>query len=527
MAFRELCFPKGFALQPSQREAAELMGPNAKGETLGLLLFHKIGSGKTCAAIRVCEAWKGRRRLVVVLPASLVGNFYKELRTGCVGTPAYGQTDAETRALAAEAGYEVMSYHKFVRLVTSKAMDLRNAVLVMDEVQNVISQRGSFYAAVLAAVMAAPPDLRVVLMSATPIFDRPVELALAVNLLRPAEPLPATSAAFNQAYVERYVDEGGKAGLRLANREQLRARLEGLVSYSEGAPAAAFPRLTVRRVRCRMSAYQYRSYLAVERQSGGPSFKDILSLPNDFLLALRTISNVAFPERGVGQDGAEAFRGAALSMDGEDGLLRHSTKFHRIVRALRRAPGPAFVYSNFRSHGGLGSLALALEHAGYLEFSGPNGPNGPNGPQGLVDPTPKKRFAWWTGDTPVAARDAMLTVYNSPENRDGALIKVILGSPAMKEGVSLVGCRSVHIMEPYWNTSRIAQIMGRAVRMCSHKALPAEDREVTVSLYLAVAPVGAGRGQKNRSVDEHIVDIAEAKEGLINEFYEVLRDAAV
>lgn len=516
MAFRELCFPKRFQLQPSQLEAADLLGPGSAKR--GLLLFHRIGSGKTCAAIRVCEAWKGRRTLVVVLPASLVGNFFKELRSSCVDG-SYGETDAEARAAAEAAGYRVMSYHRYVRLAREGAVAglLRNAVLVMDEVSNVVSEKGAFYAAVRDSVMAAPPDLRVVLLSATPIFDRPQELALVLNLLRPPVPLP-TGAEFNAAFIER----GGEDGVRLANADVLRSRVAGLVSYSAGAPAAAFPRLRFRHVRCRMSSYQHRSYLAVERQSGGPSFRDILDLPNDFLIALRTISNVAFPERATGEEGADAFRGAAVleANNEEDGLRRYSAKFHRMLRALRKGGGPAFVYSNFSGFGGLASFARVLEANGFVPFSQTN--ESENGKK-------KKRFAWWTGDTPASAREAMLATYNSPENRDGGLIKVILGSPAMKEGVSLVGCRSVHIMEPYWNTSRINQIMGRAVRMCSHKALPAEEREVAVSLYLAVAPPSAAleAAGRQKMVDEHIVAMAKAKERLVDEFFGVLRDESV
>jgi hypothetical protein len=39
-------------------------------------------------------------------------------------------------------------------------------------------------------------------------------------------------------------------------------------------------------------------------------------------------------------------------------------------------------------------------------------------------------------------------------------------------------------MEPYWHPTRKDQVIGRARRICSHKALPEEYQDVTVFLYL-------------------------------------------
>jgi hypothetical protein len=57
-----------------------------------LLVFHKIGAGKTCAAIRIAEEWDKK---VIVLPASLIGNFYKELRSECTNENYISNKDRE------------------------------------------------------------------------------------------------------------------------------------------------------------------------------------------------------------------------------------------------------------------------------------------------------------------------------------------------------------------------------------------------------------------------------------------------
>ena len=69
------------------------------------------------------------------------------------------------------------------------------------------------------------------------------------------------------------------------------------------------------------------------------------------------------------------------------------------------------------------------------------------------------------------------------ENRNGELIKIILISKAGSEGVDFKFIRQVHILEPWYNMNRIEQIIGRAVRTCSHKDLPLIERNVQIFMY--------------------------------------------
>jgi hypothetical protein len=46
----------------------------------GLLLFHGLGSGKTCSSIAIAEGMKNNKRVIVMTPASLRRNFFEELK---------------------------------------------------------------------------------------------------------------------------------------------------------------------------------------------------------------------------------------------------------------------------------------------------------------------------------------------------------------------------------------------------------------------------------------------------------------
>ena len=53
----------------------------------GLLLYHGLGSGKTCTSIAIAEGMKSEREIVLMTPASLNPNFFSELRK--CGDPLY------------------------------------------------------------------------------------------------------------------------------------------------------------------------------------------------------------------------------------------------------------------------------------------------------------------------------------------------------------------------------------------------------------------------------------------------------
>jgi superfamily II DNA or RNA helicase len=82
----EICYPKDkkFELLPQQKFLAEYLHDNIENlPSKGLLVYHGIGSGKTCTAIRIAEKFKNNMKIVIVVPASLIGNFKDELRSAC------------------------------------------------------------------------------------------------------------------------------------------------------------------------------------------------------------------------------------------------------------------------------------------------------------------------------------------------------------------------------------------------------------------------------------------------------------
>jgi hypothetical protein len=116
----------------------------------------------------------------------------------------------------------------------------------------------------------------------------------------------------------------------------------------------------------------------------------------------------------------------------------------------------------------------------------------------------------------------------------GELVKVIMITQSGAEGISLKNVRQVHIMEPYWNNVRMDQVMGRAVRTCSHVALPPAERNVEVFTYYTVFTPGLldksftlRTKDKGLTTDEYIYRIAQRKGAIINAILDLLKRASV
>lgn len=82
----------------------------------------------------------------------------------------------------------------------------------------------------------------------------------------------------------------------------------------------------------------------------------------------------------------------------------------------------------------------------------------------------------------------ILSIVNSKENNLGQLCKVFIGSRVSGEGVNYRRLRYVHILEPWWNNTVLQQVIGRAVRNCSHYDLPKDQQNVQVYRYATVMP---------------------------------------
>jgi hypothetical protein len=189
-----------------------------------------------------------------------------------------------------------------------------------------------------------------------------------------------------------------------------------------------------------------------------------------------------------------------------------SPKMLCIIFNIMRSPGPTQVYSNYVLMEGLQIFKVYLKLFGFTKYTKDN------------EGTDNFRYIEYHGGIDMEERAKSLTVYNRDDNINGKLIKIIMISPAGAEGLSLEAVRQVHIMEPYWHEVRINQMIGRALRTCSHKKLPKKDRHVEIFRYKSVRK---DKKLLKQTTDEYIESAARTKQTLIDSFLLAMKEVAI
>lgn len=526
MTAKEYCKPKEFTLQPPQKFLSNFINPKTPYKSI--LIYHRIGAGKTCSAIQIAEKWKGKKKIIVVLPASLKGNFKNELRGLCGGNNYLTQVDRMRLAKLQpnddeykeiidksderiEEYYNIYSYNKFIEYIQEGTMKLSNSLLIIDEIQNMVSETGTYYKELYDLLDQGIRGLRIVLLSATPMFDRPVEIALTMNLLDPKLQMP-TGRDFDKMFIDEKI-KNDKKYYSVKNMDKFKNMIKGYVSYYMGAPAFTFPRMSIRYVECEMSEFQESIYKKILKNEDKDNFLNKLpskdeimnaaDLPNNFYIGARFTSNIVYPNKKINESGLESLTDKKI----KDNLAKYSCKIDKIMKSVRRAGGKIFIYSAFKGFAGLRTIIRVLEAFGYKNYQ--------------TDGVGRKRFAVWSGDESMEIKDEIREVYNRSDNLYGEKLKIILGSPSIKEGVSLKAVRYVHVLEPYWNQSRLEQVVGRASRFCSHINLPEEERDVKVYVYVAT------HSDIEVTVDQYIRFLSETKNKIIKQFEKAIKEAAI
>lgn len=266
-----------------------------------------------------------------------------------------------------------------------------------------------------------------------------------------------------------------------------------------------------------------------------------------------------------------------LALEG-GGLEELSPKFAAVVRdvaALR--DGTALVYSQFVSVEGVALLARALLANGFdqlhLARARPERPGAPAGELGLTVQqgagagagAARPRFLVYSNQDPEIAT-ATLALFNNrlgdlppgvldaarrggggggggrsskrsasaaaASNLRGDLARVLLITASGAEGITTRNVRRVHILEPFWHSNRVEQVIGRAVRAHSHDDLPAPDRTVDVTIHLAAftpdqANTSLVKKDQGQTSDEYVHAVAQKKRAVLTGLLDAMRAAAV
>ena len=281
-----------FELLPHQLFVKNFLSKNTPYRSI--LLYHGLGSGKTCSAIGICEEMRASmkqtgvvNKILIIASTNVQDNFRLQLfddqklkrlpnssawtMDSCVGNSLLREinptNDVNITAdkIASQANsiinssYALMGYLQFANYVQRRALStennaaytekqkndikinnikrlFNNRLIVIDEVHNVPN---SMAAPLLMLIAEHAENVRFVMLSATPMYNSVEEIIWIVNLMNINDKRPAIK-------ISDVFDKKGNMferpeGSTNKGKDLLRRKLNGYVSYVRGENPYTFP----------------------------------------------------------------------------------------------------------------------------------------------------------------------------------------------------------------------------------------------------------------------------------------------
>jgi len=461
--YRENACPTGsIEFQPREQQSIlpNFLNPNTPYK--GIIVIHGVGSGKTISAVLVAEQFKEQakkygQKIIVLVPGPSIKEHWKD--DILLGTRETYLKDKELlnqmskyekerqRRVAinqSQQNYRLMSYMTFYKkvlgekiaekkivgdeivkssykknedgeiereLVVDRIQNLDNTILIIDEAHNLT---GNEYGLAVKTIKERSKNLRIVLLTGTPMKNLADDIVDLLNFVRPSNKQLKRDKIFTSEknYMMTFKDTG---------EEFLRKKAIGYISYYRGSAPYTFANkvdkgkvinelLFTHVVQCFMEDFQLETYKRIEKDlddsldrksSATANFvfpgldkdKKILTglfstdgiaqvlqqLAGDKKKLIDLINKIIFKNK-INKDHLNNFikEGENKNITGFIYQLEYlkyfSIKFYTCIKKLNRlvegdkGSGTSFIYSNLTKAGGIEVFAECLKQNGYLEF---------------------------------------------------------------------------------------------------------------------------------------------------------------
>ena len=611
-----------FDLLPQQKFLRNFINPDTP--YTGLLMFHGTGVGKTCAAIQIAEQFKtqvekyGTKIYIVVSGPILEQNIMDELLGPCTGDtylPNSGEIgnvsplELKKAKILISQYYEIITYKKLLRKVlgekirneskdyirdetgkilrdvsVNRITSLSNTIIIVDEAHNISDN--DFGRAIQKIVHnKSSKNLRLVLLTATPMSNYASDIIFLMNLIRPPTDPILINSIFEKKTINTYNIKIKPGGL-----DYFRKMIKGYVSYLRGADPLTFAfrndigslnknHQFTKLVTCKLTSIQLLTYLKLSKIfQNDPLSINLLSASN---IVLPDVSSDGKLAPRFGNSGLEKLKMSLkkssqtinkiihssslfkksninyLELSGDnkiigsifklENLKNISCKYYEALKNINNNvinindPGTSFVYSRWLGVG-IHMFEQILIENGYIDYMkkkdytnfdnvrcyycGILHQNHSNikhiyQPSTYIAITGEKSQL---DDIDTQKRTLIKDVFNKENNSTGQFIKIILGSSVLTEGVSIMNIKDVHLLEAPFTLTKIDQIIGRAIRFCSHFDLMSkQNQKPVVNVYKYVVSID----NKIMTQEELIYQKAEVKYKTIKEIERALKESSI
>ena len=443
-----------------------------------MLLFHGIGTGKTCTSITIAESIMKKdpkMTVLVILPARLKTNFIDELISENCGMNRYiSKTDYnvyidfKTSIKDKEnirkkfikkisEKYDIISYEN-LRSKLIKTSNIKeyineitkNRIIIIDEVHNLITTKinNKIIEKILIdnkipkntkmingvimrlLTLLTNKTSKMFLLTATPVFDNYGQFIELVLNLRPD---------IKENELKRNIND----------LEFLIEKIRGKISFYKINDLKDYPTSVIDNIEIPLSNTQDNMISNLDNR-------------DKYCINERQISISTY--------------GISNKEKVYSNLKEYAPKLIKLFELLL-LEGKHVIYSNFINYC-LHLIAYYLKANGWNNYT--------------EDGIKKyKTYVIWDASLNDDNKQDVKNILNSVSNIDGRDIKIILGSPSIKEGISFKHIQHLHQIDPVWNSSAKTQVEGRCIRYKSHDEIPFNHptlkRKVIIHNYISVA----------------------------------------
>lgn len=524
-----------------------------------LLVFHSMGSGKTCSAFGTTEMireqdekriFRGETPLysgVITLARGkgLINNLINELVFKCSKNEKYVPedyqylTENEKVRRIKKITREYYSFYTFFtfaknisELADKKITDIfSNKIIIIDEVHNIkkaedIKEDVQVTYEQIFRFLHLVKNVKILLLSGTPIRDTADEIAMIMNLILPEDFLLPIGENFNKKYMEK--NENGVLIVNNEATETLKKYFKGRVSYLSNIQDVnkkyignhtIFDVETFTIYREKMgkfqSKYYNQAYLSDKegkkgvysgaRQAslfiypgglyGKEGFKTITTHDNKYRLSAELKNELS----GTTEEMLEK-------------LKKYSIKYYTLIKLLLVPNRNSFVYCSIVKGGGAILFSLILERFGFTRA------NGQERTKGL-------RYGILTNlTTSEKSIRNIVTRYNNPDNYNGEYIKTIIGSKVIGEGLSFSNVLDIFILTPFFNYAETSQAIYRGIRTGADEDLIKHGISPIKNIYQFVSePVE----NSQESIDYKMYRLSASKDITTKSIERLMKESAV
>lgn len=524
-------------------------------------------SGKSCSAVAIAEQIKSENSdingVIYIAPKTIVNNFILELGENCVPNTYYKKQKyiSNEKEKISEIRKKTRGYYKFYtfndfsneveKLTTSLNITEKysNKVIIIDEVHNLREDAVKYNN--IKKVCREALNTKIVLLSGTPMRDRPDEISSILNLMLKKD-IPT-----GEKFVKEYLNYLGENIYSIQQEKiaSLKKIFKGKISYISSMESFATKKYIGDTTLAslvldtdQMSNFQESTY----RKAYENDVKKVQSEEDEveeavvdseedtkskaFYLNSRQASLFVYPPidktQELGLYGKEGFNAYFRKKDNSyimkdelrklllgnsvqstiNNISKYSSKYAKTISQIVNDKEDRCVFIYCDKVKGSGSILFSklLELVGFSEATG-------------NESSPGNRYALLTS----LSSNKILKIrnrFNDADNCFGKYIKVIIGSAIVSEGFSLKHIRQEHILTPAWNYTPIAQALARGIRVGSHDILASKmDRDdIDIQIYHHVS-----MPKNTASIDMRMYKTSENKDISIKRIERLLKESAV